>query len=145
MYNSNFICTYSFYDTELRECYHKDEKYDIKDVEEFEEMSEIIYQAELLQVLGLSKEFNANINIDIDIEFNSEKIITIYNKIKTNPSFMKCIEKVMNNNSYKDLETAFIALLSYHYFFLTHKCICNFLNTGKILDINIQNLNNALK
>ena len=141
MYNSQFVCTYSYYDPALREYYHKDIEFDIEDVKEFEDMSEMIYQAELLQILGLSEAFNPNVNI----EFEANKVIEIYDKIKKNAAFMECVEKVMQVHSYEDLETGFVSLFSYDYFFLTHKCICDFLTNGKIEDINISNLRNAIK
>jgi len=141
MYNSQFVCTYSYYDPALREYYHKDIEFDIEDVKEFEDMSEMIYQAELLQILGLSEAFKSNVNI----EFEANKVIEIYDKIKTDAAFMECIEKVTQVHSYEDAETGFVSLFSYDYFFLTHKCICDFLTNEKIEDINIINLRNAIK
>jgi len=141
MYNSKFVCTYSYYDPSLREYYHKDIKFDIKDVKEFEDMSEMIYQAELLQILGLSQAFNPNVNV----EFEAKKVIGIYDKIKIDSAFMECVEKAKKVHSYEDSETGFISLFSYDYLFLTHKCICDFLTNEKIEDINIINLKNAIK
>lgn len=141
MYNSQFVCTYSFYDPTLRELYHKDEKFDLDDVKEFENLSEFIYKAELLQILLLSDKFNPNTNIAMEIN----NIMQIYNNINTNAKFMECVNKVLNCHLCTDLENAFIILFSYDYFFLTHRCISEFINTGQISDLNIQNLNNAIK
>jgi hypothetical protein len=141
MYNSKFVCTYSFYDSDLRKLYHNDENFDLEDVKEFENLSELVYQAELLQILLLSDSFNPDTNVAIEIN----NVIQIYNNIKSNIGFMECVDKALNCHLCKDLETAFIVLFSYDYFFLTHKCISEYLNTGKIGETNIKNLNNAIK
>jgi len=141
MYNSKFVCTYSFYDPELRHKYHKDDKFDLEDVKEFENLSELIYQAELLQILLLSNSFNPDANVAIEIN----NVMQIYNNIKSNVVFMECVDKALNCHLCKDLETAFVFLFSYDYFFLTHKCISEYLNTGNVSELNIKNLNNAIK
>ena len=119
MYKSYFICTYSFYDPVLRELYHKHDTFNLEDVEEFADLSELVYQSELLQVLGIPAS---------KPDFDAEKMLEIYNKMKANEGFLKCVEKVTELHSYTDLETGFIALFSYDYFFLTHKCICDCFN-----------------
>ena len=132
-YNSNFICTYGFYDPKLRQ--YCSEKYDLNDVNDFEDMSELIYQSELLQIFKISS---------INNDFNTEKIIDLYNIIKLNLEFNECIEKIKKNHVCENFEIGFMILFSYDYFFLTHKCICDFLNTGKICDEYIDDLNKLI-
>jgi hypothetical protein len=103
----------------LRELYHKNDTFNLEDVEEFSDLSELVYQSELLQILGIPAS---------NPEFDTEKLLEIYNKMKVHEDFLKCVEKVTELHSYTDLETGFIALFSYDYFFLTHKCICDFFN-----------------
>ena len=155
MYNSHLICTYSFYDSVLREKYHKDENIDLEDVSDLEDMSEFVYRAELLQAFGGNCDFDTNEKVRFDIDIIKE----LYNKIKASGSkFMECIEKATNKLLSNDSISGFILLFSYDYFFLTHKCLCDFLN-GDIIDaidtidtidtidninININNLKNAI-
>jgi len=134
-YNSKFISTYGFYDTNLRQ--YCSEKYDLNDVNEFEDMSELIYQSELLQIFNIPSE-------KLDPDFNIEKIIDLYNNIKLNLEFNKCIEKIKKIHVCENFEIGFMILFSYDYFFLTHKCICDFLNTGKICDEYISDLNKLI-
>ena len=141
MYKSNFTCTYSFYDPVLRDCYHKEDKFNLADVEEFTDMSELVYQAELLQVLNIS----ATPLYSGNVEFNTEQILELYNHVKPNTQFIECVEKAKYHHSCEDLEIAFMVLFSYDYFFLTHRCVCDFLNTGKINDSHITALKNAIK
>jgi hypothetical protein len=143
MYDSNFTCTYSFYDPVLRNEYHKDDKYDLDDIKEFEDMSEMIYRAELLQILGINNQEPYD-NICESFGFKTENLMDIYNRVKFNADFLKCVENVKQLYSYKDLEDGYIALFSYDYFFLTHKCLCDFINFGKITDKNIINLRKAV-
>lgn len=138
MYNSKLICTYSYYDPILRNTFHFNEKFDLDDVEEFAEMSEFIYQSELLQIWGYEKQPE-------NVELDTKKMIEIYNQIKVDLNFITCIEKAKETYICEDLESAFICLFSYDYLFLTHKCICDFLNTGLIRDENITALKNAIK
>ena len=162
MYKSNFTCTYSFYDPVLRDCYHTDVKYDLEDVEEFADVSELVYQAELLQVFDMTKnplysgasrsdsegerlESVTLVKDSGNVEFNAEQILELYNHVKPNTQFIECVEKAKDHHSCEDLEIAFMVLFSYDYFFLTHRCLCDFLNTGKINDSHITALKNAIK
>jgi hypothetical protein len=139
MYNSQFISTYSYYDPELRNKFHSEEEINLDDVKEFEELSHVIYQADLLRAFGFTVE-----DLESEIEFNTELMHQLYNEFKIHPIFLECIEKSKNKHLCQDLEAAFITLFSYDYFFLTHKCICEHLTSGNISDKNIDNLKRAL-
>ena len=110
-YNTDLIITYNFYDPILRK--QSNEKFDLEDVEEFEDLSELIYQAELLKAFNLT-----------DITHLTAKMITdLFNKLKSEPTFLEYLESVKSNFIYEDLETIFTLLFSYDYFFITHKHI----------------------
>jgi hypothetical protein len=143
MYNSQFVCTYSFYDTTLRNTYHKDEKYDLEDVEEFEELSELIYKTDLLRALQFTVDEVESSGDNVC--FNNEKLFELYNILKIDVGFMECIEKIRVKHCCEDSESGFVALFSYDYFFLTHKCICDILNEGKTCSDNINRLKDAIE
>jgi len=140
MYNSQFTSTYSYYDPELRSKFHSEEIIDSDDVKEFEELSNVIYQADLLRAFGFTVE-----DLESKIEFNTEIMHQLYDELKINPVFLVCIEKSKNKHLCEDLEAAFITLFAYDYFFLTHKCICEYLTSGNISKANIDNLKRALE
>ena len=139
MYNSQFISTYSYYDSNLRNKFHSEENIALDDVKEFEELSEIIYQADLLRAFGFTVE-----DLEAEIELNTELIRELYNQFNIHTSFAECIEKAKNKHACEDLETGFVVLFSYDYFFLTHKCICEYLTTENISCANVDNLKRAL-
>ena len=139
MYNSQFISTYSYYDPELRNKFHSGENIDINDVKGFEELSEVIYQTDLLRAFGFTVE-----DLEREIEFNTTLMNELYNQFKDHVSFSECMEKAKNKHFCEDLESGFITLFSYDYFFLTHKCICEYLKNEEITTESIENLKRAL-
>jgi len=113
--------------------YHK-ENFDLKDVSEFEDMSDLIYKSELLYVIGLT---------DINELNSSSHIFDIYNIVKE--EFTNVIKKMKVKHFCKNDETAFIILFSYDYFFATHRCLCDFFEKGKFMEENIELLHNLIK
>jgi hypothetical protein len=139
MYNSQFISTYSYYDPELRKNFHSEENINLDDVKNFEELCDVIYQADLLRAFGFTVE-----DLEAEIELNAELMHELYNQFNIHPTFAECIEKAKNKHVCEDLETGFVVLFSYDYFFLTHKCICEYLTTENISDATVGNLKKAL-
>ena len=88
------MVTYAYYDKKLRN-YVFDKKFDLEDVEEFEDLAEEIYRCELLVV------FNIN---EIE-DLNTEKVLE---------TFPKLLEILPENP---------VILFSYDFFFFTHQCI----------------------
>jgi hypothetical protein len=132
MYNSQFVCTYSFYDSNLRNSYHGDEKFDLEDVEDLEDLAELIYKTDLLKAMQFTVDEVERSGDNVC--FNNEKLLQLYDIVKSDVEFMECIEKSREKHSCEDLESGFVTLFSYDYFFLTHKCICDILNYGKVDD-----------
>jgi len=143
MYNSQFICTYSFYDATLRNCYHTNERYDLEDVEEFEDLAELIYKTDLLRALQFTVDEVESAGNNVC--FNNDKLLELYDIVKVDVEFMESIEKSREKHLCEDLESGFVTLFSYDYFFLTHKCICDILNDGKVVGDNINRLKKALE
>ena len=132
-YNKDVIITYPFYDPKLRR--FLTDKFDLSDVEEFAELSDIIYQNEFLRAVDSNKYTPINVlnNLFKEIkELNCEKMNDIL-------CFLKEQYLCLNEDD------AFVYLFSYDYFFLTHKCICDFLNEGEISKENLDNLERSIK
>ena len=130
MYNTTYSCTYNssdiFLDTDK-----------VTDTDK-EFVKNVLYRNDLLHIFNLE-----------DFENEEEEFITriekINEKIKKHPEILICIEKLANNNisitnNILDLNFGGMLLFSYDYLFIIHPCICDFLETGEITEINIQKL-----
>ena len=115
MYNTKYICTYNdsgvFYDTD---CISDNEKEFVLDA---------LYRKDLLSIFGVD-EFNEAIFYEILNE--------LYKKISNNEFFVKIMETMAKQYMSTDPEFGLMLMYSYDYLHLTHPCICEFLDTGKI-------------
>ena len=126
MYNIEVVCSYPYYDNELLPfCPIEITKDFVKEnVEEFtteEEISNSLYQANLLESFNLT-EFNETI-INREIE-------KLYSVFKGHERFKKCMKRVANSYMSEDHSIGLMLLFSYDYFFLTHICICEYFKTN---------------
>ena len=140
MYNSKLICTYSYYDPILRK-HHSDITYDLDDVTGFEDIAEIIYQAELLRVFNIDP---IDKNLDESNEDIKLEITILYNLISSQQKMIECMKKAASLMISDDLEFGLMILFSFDYFFLTHKCVSDFLETGEISEKNMNDLFNEV-
>jgi hypothetical protein len=138
MYNTKVECTYNTPEVFLEtDNITDDEKSFIRN---------IIYRQELLNILDIDYENNDEDNE----EKISEAIKDLYNRAKDSNCLRKCMVKVvqkhMNVGKYmtSDEELGMMLLFSYDYMYLTHICISEFIETGKISDENIKKLVKAL-
>ena len=93
-----------------------------------------IYRQDLLNIFNLD---------NFDETVISEHLATIYDKLILHPDFYNCIKKV-SSMIIVDEKMALLVLYSFDYLYLTHICVCEFLETGKISTHNIQNLENKI-
>ena len=127
MYNTKFICTYHtpevFLDT------------DNITNEEKEFIRNTIYRQELLYVLDM-EEYN-------EVEINTA-MSEIYSKAKENDELKKYMNKLAGQFMRADEEFGLMLLFSYDYMYLTHICISELFEIGKISDISLLNLKNII-
>jgi protein associated with RNAse G/E len=143
-YNHNILTTYQFYDSKLR--IYCDEQYDLADVEEFEDMADMIYKTEILEIFGLNDIDDLNDNLEFNEMFNNlfqilyplpeikefvEKIIT--NHIPELPDFIDEEGHPMNKQEHI-IRQAFAILFSYQYFFISHKCVRDMNTRGELTE-----------
>jgi hypothetical protein len=138
MYNTKVECTYNTPEVFLEtDNITDDEKMFIRDT---------IYRQEFLNILDIDYQDDDNENDD---KINST-LKELYTQIKDCAELKKCmvkvIEKHMNIGKYmaNDEELGLLLLFSYDYMYLTHICISEFIETGKISNGNMKNLENAL-
>ena len=134
-YNKNVALTYPYYDPVLRPFLR--ERFDMEDVEDFEDMSVFIYQNEFLNLFYMTDE-----NDSCGFIEPTDILSTIFQKMK-NDKMSSIIEKVRDKHhldSDMTEDDVFIYLFSYDYLFLTHKCVSDFLNSGEIKVDDLENL-----
>lgn len=132
------ICTYYYYDTELKEKVPA-ELIDLNlEVEQQpDDICDLIYQTDYLQIFGVV-EFDYNL-----INSEMKKLFEI-SEVKSNTTFQECIKKAANMFLSEDLELGFMVLFSYDYLFATHLCICDVLKNGSIEEKHLELLSNLL-
>lgn len=120
MYNTKIICTYNTPEVFL-------ETDDITD-DDKEFVRQTLYRQELLNILGIE---------DYDDDEINKVIVETYEKVKDCDVIKGCIDKVSGYIMSTDKEIGFMLLLSYDYLYISHICISEFLETGKVSDDNI--------
>ena len=109
MYDTKYTCTYNW-------C--KDFK-----------LSDTLYRRDILNIFGIT---------DFDFEKHECEIFDemkkIFDEISKNDQFMECVNNACSPHFSKDSFMGFTMLFSYDFLHLTHPCICEFLETGKITD-----------
>jgi len=127
MYNTKVICTYNtpevFLDTDN---ITNREKEFIRDT---------IYRQEILDIFEL-EEYDEN-------ELN-KIIFELYDKLKNCDELQRCIKKIAEKILYANSNLGFVLLFSYDYMYLTHICISEFIENGKISEENIKKLEDAI-
>lgn len=127
MYDTKFVCTYHtpevFLDTDN---VTEDEKEFIRNT---------IYRQELLYILRMEDYNEAQINTAMN---------QIYNKAKENDELKKCMNKLAGQFMKADEEFGLMLLFSYDYMYLTHICISELFETGKIDETSLLNLKNII-
>lgn len=129
MYNTQVVCTYNTPEVFLEtDNITDDEKMFIRDT---------IYRQELLNI------FCENDDNDNDEKINNE-INDLYKRVKYCEQLTKCMLKLAGKYMATNEEFGLMLLFSYDYMYLTHICICEFIETGTITDENISKLEKAI-
>jgi len=123
MYNTKVVCTYNA--PEVFKCSDTitdDDKDFIRDT---------VYRQELLDILGI-EEYNE--------EQMNKAIHDLYLKLESCKELKECMSKLSGKFLSEDLELGLMILFAYDYMHLTHICVTEYLETGKISDKNMWNL-----
>jgi len=139
VYNTKMICTYYYYDPELKKKIPKELIVSNLDFveEQDDDICDLIYQTDYLQIFGV---------VEFDYKTINTEMKRIYETdgVKTNARLQECMKKVANMFLSEDLELGFMALFSYDYLFLTHLCICDVLENGSIQEKHLNLLTNLV-
>lgn len=127
MYNTKVICSYRSDDVFLETDQITDEeKYFVRDA---------IYRQEVLDILGM-EDYNENEMV--------RTVHELYEKVQASQQLKECALKLAGNFMSEDAEFGLILLFAFDYMHITHICICEYLDTGKISEENIANLREAV-
>ena len=129
MYNTKIKCTYNTFDL-FKDI---DGISDIDNITDEEKnlARETIYRYELLNIFDRT-EYN-------EIEIN-ECIDELYEDIKESTELTECMLKLAGQFMSEDKKLGLMILFSYDYMYLSHMCISEFLENGKISKHNILKL-----
>lgn len=128
------------YDTKFECRYHREDVFlDSDDITDDEKLfiRDILYKEDLLSIL--------NIDFDDYDDLFQNVISELYNKIKDYGPLKENMKKIAGLLLSDDEETGLTILYSYDYMHVTHKCISEYLETGKISEKNIKLLNEICK
>jgi hypothetical protein len=124
MYNTQYTCRYNSPDVFLET--------DIVTEKEKEIIRNILYKEDLLNIFDID---------DCCEETMNKIILDIYDRIHDHEGLKECMNQVSSNFSITlEQEVGFILLFSFDYLYLTHICICEFIENGKISDNSLSNL-----
>jgi hypothetical protein len=127
MYNTKIICTYHTSDVFL----NSDELND----SDIGFIRDSIYRQELLDILNM-EDFNET---EMDIALHE-----LYGKIKDSTELIECMRKLASQFTSTDEEFGLMLLFAFDYMYLTHICISELLDTGKITPLNLWNLRKSI-
>jgi len=127
MYDTKVVCTYN-----TDEIFQKTDKIN-EAGKKF--IRDAIYRQELLNIFGF-EDYNEK---EID-----EAIHDLYEKVKECDDLKECMIKLAGNIMSLDEELGLMFLFAYDYMYLSHICISEFLETGKITEDNIVRLKSLI-
>ena len=130
MYNTKLVCAYN--SDEIFKGLENIGEMTEKDKEEYQDA---YYRYELLNILGLE---------EYDEKELSEAVSNLYEKIKDCTELKECMLKLAANFMSLDDELGLMMLFAYDYMYLSHICISEFLETGKITHDNIVRLKSLI-
>ena len=90
-----------------------------------------LYRQELLDILELEEH---------DEQLMSEALHKLYEQVKGSQELRKCMIKMARRLMTADEEFGLLILFAYDYMYLTHACICEYLETGEITQTSMENL-----
>jgi len=128
MYNTNYECRY-----------HKDDVFlETDEVNEQEKdfIRDVLYREDLINIFDMEE--------DDTFDLFTSEITDVYQKIKHYEPLHNSIKKLASDLFTEDMETGFCILYSYHYMYMAHKCISEYLDKGFISEENIILLENLV-
>ena len=128
MYNTKFICTY-----------HSEDIFNNQDFINYNDenfIRDAIYRQEILEIFNM-KEYNEN-EMDNNLK-------NLYNNIKNCNELKEIMIKLASSYISTDEVLGLIFLFAYDYMYISHLCISEYLENGKISEDNLLKLKSIIK
>ena len=115
VYDTHYICVYNSPDVFLET--------DQVTNSEREFILDVLYRQDILNIFNME---------DYNIDELTAAINELYEKIKINDKLIKIMIKLAGDISSMDDKLGLMIMFSFDYLYITHPCICEFLETGQI-------------
>jgi hypothetical protein len=118
MYNTKVVCTYNTPEVFLETDKVRDEEKNF--------IRDAIYRQELLNILEIEEYDETQID---------KAFYELYEKLRPSAELMECIDKILCKYNVTNVNKDLIGLMllyAFDYMFLTHICVSEFIETGKI-------------
>lgn len=124
MYNTKYECRYYkdnvFLDTDQV-------SNEVKDY-----IRSILYKEDLICIFDM--------NLEEDFEIFNKILSNLYKKICLSEPLKECMKRAASTILTEDEELGLCILYSYDYMYITHECVAEYLETGKLSKENIEKL-----
>jgi len=115
VYDTHYTCVYNSPDVFLET--------DQVSESEREFILDVLYRQDILNIFNME---------DYNIDELTTSINELYEKIKINDKLIKIMIKLAGDISSMDEKLGLMIMFSFDYLYITHPCICEFLETGQI-------------
>ena len=115
VYDTHYTCVYNSPDVFLET--------DQVTNSEREFILDVLYRQDILNIFNME---------DYNIDELTAAINELYEKIKINDKLIKIMIKLAGDISSMDDKLGLMIMFSFDYLYITHPCICEFLETGQI-------------
>jgi hypothetical protein len=115
VYDTHYTCVYNSPDVFLET--------DQVSESEREFILDVLYRQDILNIFNME---------DYNIDELTTAINELYEKIKINDKLIKIMIKLAGDISSMDEKLGLMIMFSFDYLYITHPCICEFLETGQI-------------
>ena len=115
VYDTHYICVYNSPDVFLET--------DQVTNSEREFILDVLYRQDILNIFNME---------DYNIDELTAAINELYEKIKINDKLIKIMIKLAGDISSMDDKLGLMIMFSFDYLYITHPCMCEFLETGQI-------------
>ena len=115
VYDTHYTCVYNSPDVFLE----TDQVFE----SEREFILDVLYRQDILNIFNME---------DYNIDALTTAINELYEKIKINDKLIKIMIKLAGDISSMDDKLGLMIMFSFDYLYITHPCMCEFLETGQI-------------
>ena len=103
--------------------------------EDKESIRTLLYQKDLLAVFSMN---------DFDEDIINKKTRDLYVILKNNEDLLFCMKELSQKCIYSNEEIGLMMFFSFHYMYLSHPCISEYIKTGSVSETNLNILKESI-